>query len=123
MGQAIRAWQKEPGSMCHGDLLAWPLALTIFLLSAGPLAAQDRGVMIDASLNPLEIQNLRDTPGHKNHIMHVHDATLLCNAANYGIRYCACPGPPSLVLRKPSYKPLSEPGLARLTEATADRPP
>jgi hypothetical protein len=34
-----------------------------------------------------------------------------------------CPGPPSFALREPSYKPLSEPGLARHSEVTADRPP
>ena len=39
-------------------------------------------------------------------------------------RFNHCPaGPPNFVLRKPSYKPLSEPGLARPTEATAGRPP
>jgi hypothetical protein len=34
-----------------------------------------------------------------------------------------CAGPPSFVLRKPSYKFLSEPGLACHTEDTANRFP
>jgi hypothetical protein len=93
MSQLIGRWREGIGSVRCRSSLAGPLVLAVLLAPAGRLSAEDLSPMIDASMNPLQVQNLGDTPGHKNHAMHIRDAMLLCDKANYAIRYCACVDP------------------------------
>ncbi len=84
----------QPGSA--GDGPWWVGGLkgvclsALLLLPSARLPAQDSGPPVDVSINPVQVVNLGNTPGHQNHTLHVQDAIILCGQANYAIRYCAC---------------------------------
>ena len=56
-----------------------PLTLAIVVFSADAIRAADTAPLIDASMNPLQVPNLGDYPGHKNHVLHTRDAMLRAN--------------------------------------------